>query len=67
MKDRKVVVQGGGRNLYRVSEYNGKFTAYKVDVGFLSNSTSNIGTARTLDDALALIKSHSGREIKEVK
>lgn len=64
MKDRQVVVQGGGANLYKISEYNGKFTAYKVNTGFGSNN--NIGEARSLEDALALIKLHSGREIKEI-
>jgi hypothetical protein len=66
MRDRKVVVQGGGRNLYRISEYNGKYTAYKVDAGIFFNSTNKIGTTRSLEDALSLIRAHSGREIDEV-
>jgi hypothetical protein len=65
-KDRKVVVQGGGANLYKISEYDGWFYAYKVDVGFFSNSNRSIGKARSLKDALDLIKSHSGKEIKEI-
>jgi hypothetical protein len=64
--DRKVVVKGGGKNLYKVSEYNGWFHAYKVDVGFLSNDNRSIGKTRSLADALDLIRSHSGREIQEV-
>jgi hypothetical protein len=66
MKDRKVVVQGGGRNLYKISEYNGKYTAYKVDGGFFGNSTNKIGTASSLEDALSLIRAHSGKEIDEI-
>lgn len=66
MKDRTVVVQGGGANLYKISEYNGKYIAYKVNDGLFS-SNNNIGEARSLEDALALIKLHSGREIKEVR
>ena len=63
---RKVVVQGGGSNLYEVSEYAGKFTAYKVDVGFLLDDRTSIGTGRSLEDALTLIRAHSGKEIKSI-
>lgn len=66
MRDRKVVVQGGGENLYRISESNGKYYTYKVRVGFFSDSSLSIGQAKTLEDALALIRVHSGKEIKEV-
>lgn len=65
-KDKEVVVQGGGANLYKVSESGGWFYAYKVDVGFLSNSNRSIGKARSLADALDLIKSHSGKEIEKI-
>lgn len=65
-QDRRVVVKGGGKNLYKISEYDEWFHAYKVDVGFLSNSNTSIGKARSLGDALELIKSHSGKEIQEV-
>lgn len=65
-KDRKVVVEGGGANLYKISEYNGSFHAYKVDVGIFSNTDRSIGKASSLTDALAIIKSHSGKEIKEI-
>ena len=66
MADRKVVVKGGGKNLYKISEYGGKYTAYHVDVGFISNSNNNIGEARNLEDALSLIKAHSGKEIEKI-
>jgi hypothetical protein len=65
-KDRKVVAEGGGANLYKISEYDGWFYAYKVDVGFLSDSNRSVGKARSLTDTLDLIKSHSGKEIKEI-
>jgi hypothetical protein len=66
MANKRVVVQGGGHNLYEISEYSGKYTAYKVDVGFISDSKTNIGQASSLEDALTLIKVHSGKEIKEI-
>ncbi|MBX7136288.1 MAG: hypothetical protein K1X67_26765 [Fimbriimonadaceae bacterium] len=64
--DKRVVVKGGGKNLYRISEYGGWFYVYHVDVGFLSSTKTEIGKARSQVDALDLIKSHSGREIQEV-
>lgn len=64
--DKRVVVKGGGKNLYKISEHNGWFHAYHVDVGFISNSNSSIGKTKSLGDALELIKSHSGEEIQEI-
>lgn len=63
---RRVVVKGDGKTLYRISEYGGWFYAYQVDVGFISNDNNSIGKARSLGDALELIKSHSGREIRQI-
>ena len=39
---------------------------YKVDVGFISNSSNNIGKTKSVSDALDLIKSHSGKDIQEI-
>lgn len=66
MSERRVVVQGGGKNLYKIHECSGRYTAYYVDVRFLSNTNKNIGKARNLEDALTLIKVYSGKEIKEI-
>ena len=66
MADRKVVIQGGGKNLFKVTEYSGKFTIYQVDVGLLMNSHNKIGKTSSLEDALSIIRSFSGKEIKEV-
>lgn len=64
--DRRVVVKGGGANLYKISEYAGQLYVYHVSVGFLSNSNTSLGKTRSLQDALAIIKSHSGKEIAEI-
>lgn len=66
MAERKVVVQGGGSNLYKISEYDGAFYAYKADVGLLSVSLSSIGSARSLSDAIEIIKAHSGKQIETI-
>lgn len=64
--DKRVVVGGGGKNLYKLSEYGGWFYVYHVDVGFISNSNTSIGKTRSLADAIDLIKSHSGKDIQEI-
>jgi hypothetical protein len=53
--------KGGGKNLYRISIYGGKYHAEVVQVGFITNSFKSIGSTRRLEDALSLIKSDSVR------
>ncbi len=62
----KVVVQGGGSNLYEVSEYEGRFYAYKINVKLLMNDRRSLGKTGRFEEALSLIRMHSGREIKEI-
>jgi hypothetical protein len=59
---KRVVVKGGGSNLYSVSEYSGTFHVYK-GAGW---GKSQIGKAKTMADALALIQNHSGKEIERI-
>lgn len=66
MMKRKVIVQGGGENLYRVNDSNGTFYVQKVSIGLISNNYRDIGRTNNLDDALSIIKSHSGKQIKEI-
>ena len=61
--DKRIVVKGGGKNLYKVSEYDGWFYAYKVRE---FSSDDSLGKTRNLKDALDLIKSHSGKEIEKI-
>jgi hypothetical protein len=65
-KDRKITVRGEGKNLYKISEYDGWFYAYHVDVGVFSDSNNSIGKTRSLKDSLELIRVHSGREIASI-
>ena len=60
MSDKIVTMQGGGS--YKIVEYAGKYTAYKLH----NFSKENIGKTSTLEDALSLIKVHSGKEIKKI-
>ncbi len=66
MTKRKVVVSGGGKNLYEISESNGTFWVYKVNVGLILNDRKQIGKTTRMDDALSIIRSHSGREIDTI-
>jgi hypothetical protein len=65
-KEYKVVVEGGGRNLYKITEYNGRYHAYQVTVNLLINDNDSIGKASSLEGALSLIKSHSGESIEKL-
>ncbi len=63
MTKKRVIVKGGGNNLYYVSESSGSVYVYK---GSVWSSDTQIGKTRSLSDALSLIKSHSGRDIESI-
>ncbi|WP_456424564.1 hypothetical protein [Lutibacter sp.] len=65
MATKRVVVQGGGENLYRISIYGDKHTVSQVDVGYFTNDINIIGETRSMEDALSIIKAHSGQSIKK--
>lgn len=65
MSTTTVVVEGGGSNLYEIEENGGHFKAYHVRVNLLlPNSKHHVGSARSFEGALSLIRSHSGKDIK---
>lgn len=64
MAKRKVVVRGGGENLYYISDSGSWFYVTK---GSVWGSGTDIGKARCLEDALAIVKSHSGRDIEKIE
>jgi hypothetical protein len=66
MGKRRVVVEGGGANLYEIYESGGSFTAYHVRVKLLSDERIRIGSGRSLQDAIAIIQAHSGHRIKSI-
>lgn len=68
MSSATVVVEGGGSNLYQISDSGGRYTVYKISVNlFLPNTSTSIGSARSFDQALSIIRSHSGKEIKKIE
>ena len=66
MAKKRVVVQGGRENLYRITIYGNNYTVAHVDVGNFTNDFNVIGEAKNMDDALDIIKSHSGKSIKKI-
>lgn len=63
MAKKRVVVKGGGENLYYVSESSGTYYVYK---GSVWGGDTQIGKARSMTDALAIITSYSGRAIESI-
>ncbi|UYV16512.1 hypothetical protein [Porphyrobacter sp. ULC335] len=63
MAKKKVIVEGGGENLYYVSESNGTIYVYK---GSVWGSDTQIGKVREMRDAIAVIENHAGRKIKSI-
>lgn len=63
---KKVVTQGGDKNLYKI-EGSTTLEVYHVDVSPIFDKKIKIGSAKKLEDALSIIKSHSGNQIKEIK
>ncbi|HXI86869.1 MAG TPA: hypothetical protein VNH64_05390 [Parvularculaceae bacterium] len=64
----EVVVHGGGANLYRIWKKRSKFIVDKVDINFIPpDSYTKIGEADTFEDALEIIRRHSGHQIESVR
>jgi len=66
MSARRIVTQGGGNNLYKVSEYDNWYYVYEAGRGFFSTGTLDIGKTRSFKDALDIIRAYTGKEIKEI-
>lgn len=60
MAKTRVVVKGGGKNLFYISETYGD---YYVSTG----SNNSVGKTKTFDQALSLIKNHSGKDIERIE
>jgi hypothetical protein len=63
---KRVVTKGGGENLYKIVG-SSKLEIFHVKVGTFSDTKSKIGSSRNLEDALSIIKSHSGSQIKYIR
>lgn len=63
---KRVVINGGGRNLFKVEQYSGYYYVYYMSIGFLFDDKDFIGKTRSFEDAISLIRSYSGKGIKEI-
>ena len=63
MAAKKVVTKGGGQNLFKIGISGSKHYVMLVKVGLI-NSYIDIGETRSLEDAISLIRSYSGKEIE---
>ena len=62
---KRVVIHDGGNNLFKVLGLD-KLYVYQVSGDFITKNIK-IGSTRSLDDALSLIKAYSGKQIKEIR
>lgn len=67
MTKHRVVVKGGGKNLYYVKESGGWYQVSHRRVSLLGDRDIDLGKARSMHDALAMIESHSGKKIARVE
>lgn len=67
--DRKIVIDTDRKQgqLFKVHEYNGCFTAYRIDVGIFLDDSRKIGEARSLEDAIAIIKTSVAGTVRNVQ
>jgi hypothetical protein len=63
---KRVVTIGGGQNLYKIVGTS-RLEVFHIKVGFLLDNKTKIGSSRSIEDALSVIKSHSGNQIKEIR
>ena len=65
MATRRVTTHNG--EVYKIVGGGREYDVYVLkEVGWLFDDWRHIGTTRSLEDAFALIRSHSGSEIKKV-
>jgi hypothetical protein len=69
MGDKRIVIDTDRQRgqLFEVSEYRGRFYVYDIDVGFIFNDRTKIGEARSLHDAIEIIKASVAGCVRNVK
>ena len=53
--------------LFKVSEYGGRFYVYKVRVRLITNDYDQIGESRSLEDAIQIIKAYADGSVCDIK
>jgi hypothetical protein len=66
--DKKVIVETGKqKQLFKVHEYDGRYTVYLINVGFFMDDSRKIGETRSLEDAITLIKASVDGSVRNVE
>ena len=53
--------------LFKVSESGGRYYAYKVNPGFISDDLKKLGESRSLEDAIQIIKASVDGSVQDLK
>ncbi len=69
MSSKRIVIDTAREKgqLFKVGEYGGRFYAYKVSVGFITNDYIKIGESRSLEDAIRIIKAYVDGSVWDVR
>ena len=67
--DRKIIIDTDKKRgqLFKVHEYDGRFTAYRIEAGFIFDDSRKIGETRSLEDAITLIKTSVAGTVRNVQ
>lgn len=69
MSSKRIAVDTASKKgqLFKVSEYGGRFYVYKVTVGFFSDDLNQLGESRSLEDAIQIIKAFAGGSVRDIR
>ena len=69
MSAKKVVIDTDRKKgqLFKVSESSGRFYVYDVEVRFLGNDQKKIGEARSLQDAIEVVKASVQGSVRNIR
>lgn len=69
MLTKKIVIDTARERgqLFRVDEYSGKFSVYDVSVGPILNQKRLIGEARSMEDAIEVIKANVDGPVLKIR
>lgn len=67
--DKKVVIDTDRKQgqVFKVHEYDGRFTVYQIDPGVIFSDSRKIGETRSLEDAITLIKTSVAGTVRNVQ
>ncbi len=69
MSSKKIVIDTDRKKglLFKVSESGGRFYAYKVNVGVITDDLKKVGESRSMEDALQIIKASVDGSVRDIK